>query len=117
MRKYRRGIMWWSKVDEHLDDLPPAAWPISCRDSEQRLQERDVYSAVEDFPRLGRRLMQLQKFNLRQRPSKLTDLWRDRRNALQWYTFWAVLIIGGMANLIAVLQLVVALYQTVPGPK
>ncbi|RSL68868.1 hypothetical protein CEP53_002404 [Fusarium sp. AF-6] len=114
-RKCRTGMLWWSRMDDQLRQLPPELWPISCRDSEQHLQERDVYSAMEDFPRLGQRLLQVQKFNLRQQPSKLADLWRDRRNPLQWYTFWAVLIIGGMANVVGVLQLAVAIYQAVAG--
>lgn len=111
--KYWKGRLWWSKMDKQLSKLPLDAWPTCCRDSEERLQERDVYSAMEDFPRLGRRLLQLQKFNLRQKPSKLTDMWRDRRNPLQWYTFWLVLVFGGIANLLALLQLVVAVYQTI----
>ncbi|KAF5000629.1 hypothetical protein FDECE_11166 [Fusarium decemcellulare] len=112
-RKCRTGMLWWSKMDKDFSELSPDLWPISCRNSEQHLQERDVYNAVDDFPRLGWRLLRVQKFNLRQQPSKLTDLWRDRRNPLQWYTFWAVLIIGGMANIIGLFQLVVAVYQAV----
>jgi hypothetical protein len=55
---------------------------------------------------------------MRQQPSKVTDLWRDRRNPLQWYTFWAVLWVGGASIVLAVLQLVVSLVQTVFGaPK
>lgn len=116
-RKYKRGILWWSKVDKDLAELPPTAWPVSCLDSDDMalLQERDVYSATEDFPRLGQRLLRVQKFNARWRPSRLTDFWRDRRNPYQWYTFWAVLIVGGVANLLAVLQLVAAVYQAAPG--
>ncbi|KAJ5817136.1 hypothetical protein N7447_009369 [Penicillium robsamsonii] len=34
---------------------------------------------------------------------------RPRRNPLQWYTFWAVLLVGGLANILAVLQLLVAI--------
>ncbi len=115
-RKYRRGILWWSKVDKDLAALPPTAWPVSCLDSADMdlLQERDVYSAIEDFPRLGQRLLRLQRFNARWRPSRLTDFWRDRRNPYQWYTFWAVLIVGGVANLLAVLQLAAAIYQAIP---
>ncbi|KAK7438314.1 hypothetical protein Landi51_11650 [Colletotrichum acutatum] len=77
---------------KEVDKLPRRIWPVGCRDFEQgKLLESDVYSAQSDFPRLGYRLINLQRFSLRQKPRRLTDLWRDRRNPLQWYTFWAVL--------------------------
>lgn len=70
-----------------------------------------MYSARIDFPRLGSRLVDLQNFNLRQRPNKLIELWRDRRRPMQWYAFWVVLLVGGAANLLALLQLVIAVLQ------
>lgn len=80
------------------------------------LQQSDVYNARDDFSRLEQRLVKLQQFNSRQRPSKLTDLWRDRRNPLQWYTFWAVMLVEGMANIVATLQLLVALAELQASP-
>ncbi|BDD54407.1 hypothetical protein MAP00_000027 [Monascus purpureus] len=108
-RKYKSGYLWWKSYDRVLRGYPPNIWPITCRSIEGHLQQSDVYSAQDDFPRLGRRLLKLQQFNLRQRPSKLTELWRDRRNPLQWYTFWAVVLVGGVANILAALQLLVAI--------
>lgn len=108
-RKYEDGILWWKTYDKVLQGYPVEIWPITCRTMEGHLQQSDVYSAQDDFPRLGPRLIKLQQFNSRQRPSKLTDLWRDRRNPLQWYTFWAVVLVGGVANILAALQLLVAL--------
>lgn len=90
-RKYEHGCLWWKSYDKVLQSYPPEIWPITCRTMQGHLQPSDVYNARDDFPRLGSRLIKLQQFNSRQRPSKLTDLWRDRRNPLQWYTFWAVL--------------------------
>ncbi|KAJ6076673.1 hypothetical protein N7499_008654 [Penicillium canescens] len=107
-RKYKYGSLWWKTYDKTLQSYPSEIWPITCRTMEGYLQQSDVYSARDDFPRLGPRLIKLQQFSLRQRPSKLTDLWRDRRNPLQWYTFWAVLLVGGLANMLAALQLLVA---------
>ncbi|KAL4821927.1 hypothetical protein BDW67DRAFT_149843 [Aspergillus spinulosporus] len=110
-REYEYGSLWWKTYDKVLRGYPSEIWPITCRTMEGHLQQHDVYSARDDFPRLGLRLIKLQQFNSRQRPSKLTDLWRDRRNPLQWYTFWAVLLVGGVANILAALQLLVALVQ------
>jgi hypothetical protein len=44
-------------------------------------------------------------------------LWRDRRNPLQWYTFWAVLVVGGVSILLSFLQLVVSVAQLVVAIK
>ena len=110
-RKYKHGSLWWRTYDTVLHNYPPEMWPVTCQTMKGHLLESDVYSARNDFPRLGSRLLKLQQFNLRQRPSKLVDLWRDRRNPLQWYTFWAVVIVGGVANILAALQLLVAIIE------
>ena len=110
-RKYEHGRLWWKTYDKVLQSYPSEIRPIICRTMEGRLQQSDVYNARDDFPRLGSRLIKLQQFNSRQRPSKLTDLRRDRRNPLQWYTFWAVVLVGGMANILAALQLLGSLVQ------
>lgn len=91
----------------------PMLWPVSCRTFEDVLQEQDTYSSQDDFPLFGQRLAKLQEFNLRQQPSRLRDLWRDRRNPLQWYTFWAVLLVGGFSLRLGVLSLGVAVAQLV----
>lgn len=94
-------------------ELPSSSWPPSCVSYEGHLLEQEVYSAELDFPILGSRLLRIQAFNLRQQPRRIRDLWRDRRNPLQWYTFWAVLIIGGATILLGVLQLLVSTAQLV----
>lgn len=91
--------------------LPSSFWPVTCRDFDGNLQEAGCYSAQDDFPLLGNRLVALQEFGLRQQPSRLRDLWRDRRSPLQWYTFWAVLVFGGISNIVAILQLFVGVLQ------
>lgn len=53
----------------------------------------------------------LQRFIMTQQPSRVRDMWHDRRNPLQWYTFWAVLWVGGASILLGVLQLLVASAQ------
>jgi hypothetical protein len=99
------------KCDKTVRALPSSLWPTSCRSFEGFLQKENAYSSQDDFPMFSQRLAKLQEFNLRQQPSKLRDLWRDRRNPLQWNTFWAVLIVGGLSILLAFAQLVVAIIQ------
>ncbi|OTA54815.1 hypothetical protein K449DRAFT_308912, partial [Hypoxylon sp. EC38] len=93
------------KCNNKVRGLPAFLWPVTCRTFENGLQEENSYSSQDDFPLFGQRLVKLQEFTLRQQPSKLGDLWRDKRNLLQWYTFWAVLIVGGASILIGLLQL------------
>ena len=104
-------IMCTRPCDSVVRRLPVSFWPVSCRTSDGSLQEESVYSSQDDFPMFGARLAKLQEFNLRQHPSKLRDLWRDRRNPLQWYTFWAVLVVGGVSILLSFLQLVASVAQ------
>jgi len=99
--------------DSTVRGLHLSLWPVTCRSFEGELQEESAYSSQDDFPLFGQRLMKLQEFSLRQQPSRLRDLWRDRRNPLQWYTFWAVLIFGGVSIIIALLQLAVGIAQLV----
>lgn len=91
--------------------LPRGLFPHSTLNAEGMLQESDTYSAREDFPSFGYRLLILQRYNLRQQPSRVKDLWRDRRNPLQWYTFWAVVWVGGISIVLSVLQLLVGAAQ------
>jgi hypothetical protein len=97
--------------DRRIRSLPAELWPVTCRSFEGSLQEQSSYSAQDDFPLFGGRLAKIQEFNLRQQPSELWDLWRDRRNPLQWYTFWAVLFVGGASILLGIGQLAVGIAQ------
>lgn len=99
-----------AKIAE-LRSLPSDLWLDSCLDSNEKLLEQDVYSSDVHFPLLGDRLLSLQEFNLRQSPSRIRDLWRDRRNPLQWYTLWAVLIIGGLSLLLQIVQVLLSTAQ------
>lgn len=89
----------------------PTLWPVSCRSFADTLQNESTYSARNNFPLLGARLARLEEFNLRQQPKRLRDIWRDRRNPLQWYTLWAVLILGGLSIVVGLLQLFVGAAQ------
>ena len=99
------------KNGKSLKSLGPSLWPETCLSFEGELQEQDVYDTNLDFRFLGARLLELQAYNLRQEPSRIRDLWRDRRNTLQWYTFWAVIFVGGLTVLLALLQCFIAAAQ------
>ncbi|KAH8623457.1 hypothetical protein IG631_21936 [Alternaria alternata] len=94
-----------------LGILPEKLWPPSCCDYEGHLLEHSTYSTALDFPVLGTRLLKIQDFDTRHTPYKLRELWRDRRQPLQWYAFWAVLIVGGATIVIGLCQIVLSIVQ------
>lgn len=48
---------------------------------------RFLYNVAADFPVFGERLLVLKSLL---KPTGLRGLWKDRRDSLQWYTFWYV---------------------------
>ena len=92
--------------------LPAHLFPATILDINDRLIESDTYSSQDDFPHFGSRLLEVQQYNLMQQPSRVRDLRRDRRNPLQWYTFWAVLWVGGITSWLGILQLGATVIQT-----
>jgi hypothetical protein len=104
-------VLCGTRIGDAVNALPEGVWPDSCLDQNGKLLEQDVYSTSLDFPILGSRLLRLQEFDRRQQPSRVRDLWRDRRDPLQWYAFWAVLIFGGLTIVLSLLQLIVTCFQ------
>jgi len=61
---------------------------ISIFDEIDAREASNTYSSNFDFPFLGRRLLELQRFTRAHDPTSLQALWYDRRNISWWYTFW-----------------------------
>ena len=76
-------------------------------------RERGVYDLSTNFPYLGRQLAELRKHNMEQSPRKLSELWKDRRNPVQFFAFWATIIIGGLALFLSLLQALLSIGQLV----
>jgi hypothetical protein len=68
-------------------------------------QIRETFYSSSDFPIFSARLVDIDRFINSIQPNRISSLWEDRRDMLRWYTFWAVIILG-------VLSLVIALVQT-----
>ena len=70
----------------------------------------------QSFERFGPfedRVRILDAYMKSKKPSTLRGLWRDRRDSLQWYTLWVVIIFGGLSLLIALFGLAMTAAQTV----
>lgn len=72
---------------------------------------KTMYSARGDFPNLGKRLLELQDYMNAQNAQNLIALWYDRRDILRFYTFWAVVVIGGVSVFLNFIQTVLTAVQ------
>jgi hypothetical protein len=76
-------------------------------------EDVSAYYSADDFPFLGKRLLELQSFSQGQHPYDWKVLWHDRRNVTTWWTFWAVFLIGGATILLAMVQVGFQIWQSV----
>lgn len=68
--------------------------------------DRPLYFAARDFPVLYDRIELIAKDLKGARPKSIIGLIRDRRDILQYWTFWLVSIIGGMSILLSLVQVI-----------
>jgi len=110
---------WISRMLSSYKPLQLSAdfFPSSCTNGQNgKFTESASYTVEHDFPVFGARLLALQEYNERQKPTRARDLWRDRRNPLQWYTFWAVIWVGSISIILGTLQLGVSIAQLYYAP-
>ena len=69
--------------------------------------------SYKQFPTYERKIRILKSYMAQQKARTLRDLWRDRRDTLSWYTFWAVLVVGGAGLILTLASLGVSTAQTV----
>ncbi|KAF2177995.1 hypothetical protein K469DRAFT_806035 [Zopfia rhizophila CBS 207.26] len=75
------------------------------------LREPDFYVLSKDFPILRSRLAVLAHYFSNKRPRTWKELWNDKRDSASWFTFWAVLIIGGIGIILAFMQVILQIVQ------
>lgn len=68
--------------------------------------EREYYRLSRDFPILRSRIANLQHQMLSVKPRSWREIWNDKRDLAQWYTFWAVLVIGGSGIALSFIQVI-----------
>jgi hypothetical protein len=102
-------------VDPKLDELcgrhlSTSIWSFG-------LPIRDTYDAATDFPILRERLEVIEDYMAGIQPSRITALWRDRRDIRTWYTIWAVLIVGGISIILACISVYLSTAQVALAAK
>jgi len=117
---FRKQMKKWNLISKgNLDPILERLCGYSCDSDEAG----DLYGAIEaddpsshftpiaDFPFLGKRLMDIQDYVSNHNPHSFMALWYDRRNVTWWWTFWAVIIIGGVGLVLALVQTVFQVLQ------
>jgi hypothetical protein len=70
-----------------------------------------------EFPLFQTRLRQLRHYMDGQKPRGFCQLWKDNRDSLNYYTFWGVIVFGGLSVMLALFSLAVSVAQTVASFK
>ena len=68
------------------------------------LRVRETFYVPSDFAGLSPRLAHLERFIDSIQPSRFSSLWKDKRDILRWYTFAAVMLLGGINLIVALAQ-------------
>ncbi|KAK4221161.1 hypothetical protein QBC38DRAFT_492606 [Podospora fimiseda] len=68
-------------------------------------RDRSAYIAAREFPILSKRVELIARDLERSRPKSAAGLLRDRRDKLQFWTFWLVAILGASGLLLSLVQI------------
>ncbi|KAH8590215.1 hypothetical protein B0O99DRAFT_471687, partial [Bisporella sp. PMI_857] len=91
-----------NEADPLLITLCRHKWPVMFQAWNYR--PRRVYDIHDDFPIFGQRLKNINNQVVLARPKGIRELWKDDRDKLQWFTFWAVVILGCSGLLLSICQ-------------
>ncbi|MCJ1393043.1 hypothetical protein MMC18_005915 [Xylographa bjoerkii] len=127
-RAFNKSLKHWDKSWHCSPGNAPDADPmltLLCGQSWEDDAPRKVYNEIDaedpyehyiphvSFPFLGQRILEVQNFVQTRNAHRLSALWYDRRNVSFWWTFWAVLLFGGLAVILSLFQLVFQIWQVV----
>ncbi|KAK4120821.1 hypothetical protein N657DRAFT_658183 [Parathielavia appendiculata] len=107
-----------------LSPQPDMLLPLLCSEkhpfagvSEENWTPRDrrVYFAARDFPVMYERVEHLAKELNGIKPKSMGDLLRDRRDTLQFWTFWLVAAVGGASVVLSLIQVILQAIQLAQG--
>jgi hypothetical protein len=96
---------------EGHDSLLPLLCGRKSLDCSAFAQEKEFYRPHRDFPILRSRIATLHQQMSKMKPRGWGELWRDKRDSAQWFTFWAVIIIGGSGILLSLIQVLLQAAQ------
>jgi hypothetical protein len=93
---------------KHLSGFDERLYPI-----DGRIPKQSILEPYSEFITFGNRIRQLVHYIDTQKPQGFGQLWRDERDTLSYYTFWGVIILGGLSVFLALFSLAVSIAQMV----
>ena len=72
---------------------------------------RSLYSATQDFPFIGQRLLNLQEYTRQLEPHNWKTLYYDRRDLNRFCATWAVIFFGGVPLVLSIFGIALAAGQ------
>ncbi|KAK3321972.1 hypothetical protein B0H66DRAFT_185456 [Apodospora peruviana] len=91
----------------------PRPWLSDMEFHAQSLANRiPVIQRFDSYPIFGDQLRMLKAYMDAQKPGGIVGLWRDNRDSMAWYTFWAVVFVGSLSLVLSFLSLIVSIAQT-----
>ena len=119
LRRLTRRDPQPSNISDHLASGPPYSLDL-CWHLENILTpypaligESESIRSFSDFPRFGSRLREVKFYMDNQKPSEGYQMWKDKRDRVQYVTFWAVLVFGTISIVLALVSIAVSSAQTV----
>lgn len=104
-----------SDHDQLLAIICRGQWPFqSSTATLMTCEPKPIYYLGRDFPMMQAKIDFLVDVVANKQPKSLAELWKDKRNTAQWYTFWAVIFYGTLGLLVSLAQLatsIIALYK------
>jgi hypothetical protein len=93
---------------EHVDPLLPVLCMTKHLSHPSKLMPDDqpIYFANLHFPVLFERIEHIAKELHAAKPNSMGDLLHDRRDKLQWWTFWLVAFVGGIGIALSFIQVI-----------
>ena len=83
----------------------------------QVVGENDTMRSFSHFSRFGNRLCELKFYMDNQKPTGWYQMWKDKRDRAQHVTFWAVLTLGSISTVLALISVAISSAQTVAAFK
>lgn len=108
-----------STISTHLASGPPYSLDL-CWHFENILSpypalvgESESVRSFSHFPRFSSRLREIKFYMDNRKPSGWYQMWKDKRDRVQYVTFWAVLVFGTISIALALISIAVSSAQTV----
>lgn len=119
----KKGSVPRPGIEEFNPDVDPLLYGLCCQDWDDELlydeihapAARSAYSARQDFPFFGERLILLQEYTRILEPTSLTTLFYDRRSMSKFCATWATIYFGVITFILTVAGVGLAVAQVVSG--